>query len=110
MQDVASQLLAFMEAHNLNQATLAKAARVSQPTVSRALGRKLLRKGAARNRLFIYAQIKEVRAAGPKEQAVERLVAAFDRIWGRSDVHADAIVRIITKLADLPVRTQNKRR
>ena len=101
MQDVADRLCAFMSREGLTQEQLAKKARVSQATVSRALNRKAKRRGAGRSRLFTYAGISEWTDHQAVGVARERVIAAFERIWDHSEAHADAIVRVIDALADL---------
>jgi transcriptional regulator with XRE-family HTH domain len=101
MQDAPSQLRSFMERKGLTQASLAKAADVSQPTISRALRGITNRRGPARDRLFKYAGISSQNYRPNMREATERLVAAFDRLQGHSHGHAETIVRIIDALADL---------
>jgi transcriptional regulator with XRE-family HTH domain len=110
MQDVASQLIAFMEKKGLKQKSLAAEAKVSQSTVSRALQGKPLRRGGAKSRLFKYAEIVDPKTVLSKAEASQRLIAAFDQVWARSDVHADAIVRIIDALAEIPAGSHRKQR
>jgi transcriptional regulator with XRE-family HTH domain len=110
MQNVASQLVAFMEREGLKQSTLAENAEVSQSTVSRALRGQSLRRGSAKSRLFKYAGIAEPAGALSKTEASQRLAKAFDQIWDESDVHADAIARIITVLAELGTAVRSRRR
>ena len=108
MQNVAVQLRAFMETSGLSQQQLAANARVSQATVCRALQGATIR-GAAKAKLFSYAKI-EASALSDKAKASRRLVAAFDRIWARSEIYADAIVRIIDTLADIPTERWSQRK
>lgn len=108
MQDVAAQLRAFMEKSGLSQQQLASDAGVSQATVCRALQGATIR-GIAKAKLFSYAKI-EASAPSDKEMASRRLIAAFDRIWARSEMHADAIVRIIDTLADIPAERKSQRK
>jgi transcriptional regulator with XRE-family HTH domain len=89
-----------MEREGYSQASLAKAANVSQPTISRALREVPIRHGSARERLFKYTGISDPNIVSTKAESLERLVAAFERIWAQSDVHADAIARIVDALAD----------
>ena len=104
MQDPADLLRAFMARQGLSQARLANAAGVSQPTVSRALARKAERRGVARSKLFNYAGISEWAGDQQERDARERVIAAFERVWDRSETHADAIARVIEALADLRPR------
>lgn len=81
-----------MSQNGIKQRELASRAGVSQATVSRALSGKALRHGAARQRLFTLVDIDE------SQRARERVIAAFDKIWDHSDVHADAITQVIDAL------------
>jgi hypothetical protein len=110
MHSVASQLSAFMERQGLKQSTLARNAEVSQSTVSRALRGLSLRHGAARSKLFKYAGIVEPARAISKAEASQLWAKVFDQIWDESDVHADAIVRIITVLTELGEAARARRR
>ena len=100
-----------MERDGLTQASLAKAIGVSQPTISRALSGRYTRHSRARAKLFKYAEISTRDERLNMVEAVERLLAAFDRLRAHSDVHADTIVRIIDALAELarPVRDRKRR-
>jgi len=89
-----------MERKGLTQVTLARHARVSQATVSRALAGIALRKGSARSRLFIYAGIKQGHGRLPR-QSVRQIVKAFESIWDGTHSHARAIARIIEALGEL---------
>lgn len=108
MQGLSSQeLQKFMDENGLNQIKLAKAARVSQSTVSRALAiAKTYRKGGARQKLFIYALRKSKAKAGVLGK--EQVYQAFDRIWNGSDVHAAAIAKIIEALGGLRPPTNSR--
>ena len=91
-----------MDQNHLTQEQLAKAAGVSQATVSRALGAPAIRTGAARRRLFDYARIDEWNDdRQPDGEATQRVLSAFERIWDHSEAHANAIIRIIHALAGL---------
>jgi arginine repressor len=89
-----------MERKGLTQVTLARRARVSQATVSRALAGIALRRGAARSRLFIYAGIRQGREHLPG-QSTRQIVKAFEAIWDGTHSHARAIARIIEALGEL---------
>lgn len=110
MQDAADRLRAFMERQKLSQAGLARAAGVSQPTVSRALRRRALRRGAARSRLFSYAGISEWPDRPRIGGAHVQVIAAFERVWDGSAAHAASIVKVIDALEDLGPRSQETRR
>jgi len=100
----------FMRREGLDQAALADAAGVSQPTVSRALSRTPLRQGAAYRKLLAYIA---ARTGGPQPEIARgkrRVTAAFERIWDGSDVHAAVVAQIIEDLAGLrPSRELRKR-
>jgi transcriptional regulator with XRE-family HTH domain len=108
MQNVAARLRAFMDKTGLAQEELARNAGVSQSTVCRALQGATIR-GAAKEKLFSYAKI-DVAQLPEKAKASRRLIAAFDRIWARSEMHAEAIVRIIDTLADVPSGRRSQRK
>lgn len=89
-----------MEERSLTQADVAREASVSQPTVSRALRGVPLRTGRARDRLLIYSGMGAAEANGP-----DRIAAAFQRIWDKTEAHADAVVKVIDALEGLaPVK------
>jgi transcriptional regulator with XRE-family HTH domain len=93
-QSLAKQLRAFMESRHLSQKFVAKAAKISQSTVSRALHGEIDRQGSAKSKLFIYMQ-KELRAEGMQGKGKEKVVNAFEAIWDGSEAHAIAIAKII---------------
>jgi transcriptional regulator with XRE-family HTH domain len=98
MQEADSELLAFMKAKGLNQAQIARRARVSQASVSRALkGSARKRLGKAHTRLFNYIQ-KENRRAGTIHADKDQVLQAFNRIWGASQAHAAAVAQVIDAL------------
>jgi transcriptional regulator with XRE-family HTH domain len=107
MQNVAAQLRAFIDRTGLSQQQLADNAGVSQATVCRALQGATIR-GSATRKLFNYAEI-EIGALSDKAKALGRLNNAFDRIWARSEMHAEAIVRIIDILARAPSRKSHRK-
>lgn len=96
MQELSERLHKILGDNKWSQAQLARTAGVSQPSVSRALRGDLLRRGRARERLFKYAGIEDLDPKG-----TERVVAAFRRIWDKSEAHADAIARVIGALEGL---------
>ena len=110
MQGEIFQLRAFMERNRHSQSSLAKAAKVSQATVSRALRGAQICHGAARARLFTYARISRGDALPNKAEAKERLITAFERLWTHSDVHTNAIIGIIDALSAFPKGTKATRR
>ena len=101
MQEVDSELRALMEAKGLDQITLARRAKVSQASVSRALkGGTRRRRGRAYVRLFNYIQQHRRQGAfGGLDK--ERVHEAIDRIWDASKAHADAVVKVVEALEGL---------
>jgi transcriptional regulator with XRE-family HTH domain len=100
-----------MDRERLSQTQLAKRARVSQATVWRALNGRSERRGAARRKLFAYVGITEWTAQRTPRGARDRVVAAFDRIWDRSQAHAIAVAGVIDALAGLrPISKRQVRR
>jgi len=85
------KLAALMEAKQLTQGDVARAAGVSQATVSRVLRRVPQRSGAAYLRLCSYIQLEE----GPPEWGPENVFAAALRIWDGSARHATALADLI---------------
>lgn len=100
MQDLKSALRAYMDMSRLSEQDLARAAGVSQSTVSRALNATAVRRGKARARLFKYCGINEYLEHTP-DRVREVVMGAFERVWDRSDDHAAAIAKVIDALADL---------
>jgi len=94
-------LKSFMEEKHLGQVDLARKAGVSQSTVSRALSGFPLRRGRARSKLFIYAQIKDPERQVVPKKGPQRVMTAFQRIWDGTEAHASAVARIIDALEDL---------
>ena len=99
-----------MDRQQLSQAELARLARVSQSTVSRALSGRSLRRGAARRRLFSYTGIDAWTDTAITTPSRDRVVAGFQRIEQNSKLHADAIAVIIDALAGLEPASKRRRR
>jgi transcriptional regulator with XRE-family HTH domain len=98
MQEVDSDLRTLMKAKGLNQTRLARLARVSQASVSRALkGDARQRRGGAYIRLFNYIQ-KQARHEALGDLDKERVHEAIDRIWDVSKAHAAAVAKVIQAL------------
>jgi predicted XRE-type DNA-binding protein len=98
-ESLAKQLRAFMESRHLSQKIVAKGAKISQPTVSRALRGGVERQGRAKSKLFIYMQ-KELRAEGLQGKGREKVINAFEAIWDGSEAHAIAVAKIIKALQE----------
>jgi len=100
MQEVDSELRALMYALGLDQIDVARRARVSQATVSRALkGGAPKRRGRAHLRLCIYIQQQRNKGMSStlnKSQVHE----AINRIWSVSKLHADAVAKLVEALDD----------
>jgi transcriptional regulator with XRE-family HTH domain len=96
MQDesLAKRLSAFMSERHLSQEKVAKACKISQPTVSRALKGGIKRQGRAQAKLFIYIQEELSKDVFPGK-GQDKIMAAFDSIWDRTEEHATAIAKII---------------
>ncbi|MBZ5670949.1 MAG: helix-turn-helix transcriptional regulator [Acidobacteriia bacterium] len=100
-----------MAKHGLSQDQLARRARVSQSTVSRALRGAPSRHSQARHRLLSCARIGESAVDSSTKGGIRRVVKAFNEIWDGSDAHADAVVNIIGALAGLrPVGSTGRRK
>lgn len=92
-------LSAYMRVHHCTQAYIAENAKVDQATVSRFLRRPPQRTTAAAKRLCIYAEslLAQVADVGDKATAQR----AFEECWNRSDIHAQAVSKILNALAEL---------
>lgn len=102
MQDVRSEIKAFLEENELSQADLARNAGVSQPTVSRALHNERERSTSQRQKLVKYVRAQTERAgAAPNAPGVGRVTKAFERIWDGSDAHAQAVANVIDAMVNL---------
>ena len=108
MHQWSKELGDFMRSHGHTQETLAKAADVSQSTVSRALKRAPARYSESSMRLFTYAGIPIQRAGdftrvgiGSTDEGIKRITSAFLRVWDGTDANAVAIANIIEALGVL---------
>jgi transcriptional regulator with XRE-family HTH domain len=98
-----------MQRRGYSQSTLARAAGVSQSTVSRALQGKHERQGAALLKLFSYAGlIRATEAQGGGSE--ERVLNAFQRAWDGTEAHAEAVARVIDALGGLQARSVGQAR
>jgi transcriptional regulator with XRE-family HTH domain len=91
---IAKDLLRLIQSRHLSQESIAKAAKVSQATVSRALRGRIERQGRARTKLFNYIQ-QELQKEDLSGTGKEKVVKAFESIWDSSEEHATAIAKII---------------
>ena len=102
-QDLAKlghDLRAYMREHHCTQEHIAENAKVDQATVSRFLRRPPRRITTAARQLCIYAESllsQQVAEDGDKTVAQR----AFDECWSRSDIHAQAVSKILNALAEL---------
>jgi transcriptional regulator with XRE-family HTH domain len=106
VQVLADLLHEFMDARGLTQVDLAKAAKVSQSTVSRALRGIPDRRGRARKRLFEYAGITTIEASAI--DARRRVLQAFEKMWNGSDTQAAAVAKVIDALRDVCAHVDEK--
>ena len=93
----------------MDQASLAAAAGVSQPTVSRALGGTPLRRGRAYRRLLAFVASRTDRSS-PSMRGKKRVARAFETIWDGSEVHAAVVAKIIEDLDGLTPSRELRRR
>jgi transcriptional regulator with XRE-family HTH domain len=84
-----------MSGKGLSQSELAKAAGVSQSTVSRALHKTPGKHSDASRRLCVYAGIEVGDATGSTVVGTKLVLKTFENIWDGTDAHAAAIARII---------------
>ena len=91
---LAERLRSFMRERQLTQKSVAKAAKISQSTVSRALQGHFERQGRARAKLFTYMHNESLNE-GLSGKGKDKVVRAFDSIWDGSEEHAVAIAKII---------------
>jgi hypothetical protein len=91
----------------MSESALARRAGVSQSTVSRAIAGIGIRHGAARSKLFRF--IHNHSTSLPPKKGAQRVLTAFERIWDRTEEHADAVARIISALDNLrPITTKRR--
>src|SRR5882672_11562814 len=98
MQHQNTILHEYLRAKGLSQVEMARRAKVSQSTVSRALQQTAGRHSNARYRLFAYSGLREFVAAHPTNDGVGQVINAFNRIWDGSQAHAQSVVKIIQAL------------
>jgi predicted transcriptional regulator len=108
----------FMKQNALTQEQLAKAADVSQSTISHALKGNYDKQGAARKKLYDYVErhwpetqkkqtLQSLYGFSDSSNAIANSVIlnAFQQIWDGTDDHADAIAEVIKSLGALNIQT-----
>ncbi len=95
-----NEVVAFLQTTGISQAELAEKAKVSQATVSRAMGGRPQRHGSAREKLFtfIHQWTPQPRSASASPHAV---FDAVEQVWDGSPEHATALARVIKATAGL---------
>jgi hypothetical protein len=109
MHEESKTIRDYMRRNNLDQATLAAEASVSQPTVSRALAAVPERRGRAFLKLLAYVGAQNGKIP-PSITGKKRVARAFERIWDGSEAHAAVVAQIIEDLADLTPSPTLRRR
>ena len=99
-----------MDAHNLTQSALAKAANVDQSTVSRILRGNPQRSGRALKALCNYAGIEVENAASSTTKPKKLIMDTFTRIWDGTDLHAETVAWIIDVLRNVRLQSTRTRR
>lgn len=94
--DVRTEIEALLKRRGITQAELAKRARVSQPTVSRARRRVPTRNSSGYARLCTYIQKEMDQLALPPPAR-----DALAEIWDGSPAHAEALAALIRAAGDL---------
>jgi transcriptional regulator with XRE-family HTH domain len=87
----------YLETERISQEELAKRAKVSQATVSRALAVKPRRHGPARAQLFEFIH----KQAGAPARAPASVAAAVEEVWDGSEAHEAALAFLIVASAEL---------
>ena len=101
MQDVSSKLKQYLREERMSQAALARAANVSQSTVSRALRRQPSKHSDAFVTLCRYAVINVEETGDSTANRINVVNAAFMKIWDGTDRQALAIAKIVEALGGL---------
>ena len=86
-------LHALIQERQLSQKDVARAADISQSTVSRTLSGKIIRRGQAKKKLFKYMQQELWKAK--MSTGKNKIIEAFESIWDGSEAQADAVANII---------------
>jgi arginine repressor len=90
-----------MEREGLTQSALAKAAKVSQSTVSRALEQLPVKHSRARQKLFVYAGLLGEVDEGSTVEGTKLVSRAFEQLWDGTDRQARAVAKIIQTLREI---------
>lgn len=93
MSDLSASLRAHMRQAGLSQAEVARRARVSQATVSRALSGPSSREGRGRSRLFTYLHY--------APQRPQKALDAVRQVWDGTPEHEGALARLIEASGEL---------
>jgi hypothetical protein len=93
--DEGEAIKTYLEREGVSQAKLAEMAKVSQPTVSRAVNRQAIRPSPARTRLFTYMQ-KQGLVDGP-----DPVLRAVNEVWDGSTAHAAALAKLVRVSGEL---------
>ena len=93
--DLRAAIHAYMVREQIGQGEVAKRAKVSQSTVSRALKQEPIRSGRARTRLTIFMQER------PEAGELTAVQTALTLVWDGSDAHADALAGLIAASREL---------
>jgi transcriptional regulator with XRE-family HTH domain len=93
--NIGSLVRQFLNLEGISQQELAGRAGISQSTVSRALAGRPETRSVARRKLFNYMQGRAT------EWMPEAVSVALRRVWDGSDIHAEALARIIEATEDL---------
>jgi transcriptional regulator with XRE-family HTH domain len=103
-QDIGGRLRILMEVGGLGQEEVARAARVSQPTVCRALQRGYSRRSKSRQRLEKYINITELKLH-KKTKLPTEVSSAINQVWDKTETHAQLIAKVIRALEGFVPRT-----
>jgi transcriptional regulator with XRE-family HTH domain len=106
-QHLGDQLRFLMDGLSLRQDQVAKAAKVSQSTVSRALRRGYLRQSRSRVRLEYYLSKTELKLH-KRIKLPSDVTRAVREVWDKTDRHAAILAKVILALEGLTPRPNIK--
>lgn len=89
----------YMREHRYTQAYIAEQAKVDQATVSRFLKKPPQRVTVANQKLCNYAELVVSGASDQQDQSAAQ--RAFEICWNKSEIHAQAVSKILDALAEL---------